>query len=147
MTQSRTGPEPLPSAQPSLPAGQPQASDIASLASAIEHVVRRLDDLIDREIAVIQASSACDLQHYTNRKSECLLELVRLSQSSAIAAACACIEPALASLRSKLEANARLQRVHIQAVQELTDAISEAVRDAESDGTYSRQLTRHGGRT
>jgi hypothetical protein len=46
----------------------------------------------------------------------------------------------LASLRTKLDTNSAVLRLHLDAVREISSAMTEAMRAADSDGTYSRPL-------
>jgi hypothetical protein len=43
----------------------------------------------------------------------------------------------LAGLRAKLDANRAVLKLHLEAVREIANIMSDAIRDAESDGTYS----------
>ena len=59
-------------------------------------------------------------------------------------------EPALVTrltrLRTKLEINSAALKMHLDAVREVSAVMADAMRDAESDGTYSRSI-RTGSRT
>jgi hypothetical protein len=43
-------------------------------------------------------------------------------------------------LRAKLDINSAVLRLHLDAVREISSAMAEAIRAADSDGTYSRPL-------
>ena len=43
----------------------------------------------------------------------------------------------MAGVRTKLEVNRAVLKMHLEAVREIADTLSDAIRNAESDGTYS----------
>ena len=131
----------------SLDARQSPASpDAAAIAAALDIVIKRLEGILVDEAQLMTTSSEIELQRCIDRKSECLLELTRWSRMPGAKAASALVRPALVSLRAGLGSSAKLQRLHIDAVHELTEAVSEAIRTSESDGTYSRGAGRRGGK-
>jgi len=48
----------------------------------------------------------------------------------------------LATLREKLDANSAILKLHLEAVREISAVMAEAIRDVESDGTYSRRVVK-----
>jgi hypothetical protein len=46
----------------------------------------------------------------------------------------------MASVRGKLEVNRALLKMHLEAVREIAETMSDAIRNAESDGTYSHTV-------
>jgi hypothetical protein len=46
----------------------------------------------------------------------------------------------LEAFRQKLAVNLKTIRLHLDAVKELASILSDAIRDAESDGTYTRSI-------
>ena len=118
--------------------------ECTAIANALLVVIKRLEGIMAEEDNSIETFSEQELQRCIDRKSECLLELTRWSRMPEAGAASSSIRPALVALRTKLEANARLHRLHIDAMHEVTEAVSDAIRASESDGTYSRGAGRRG---
>jgi hypothetical protein len=52
----------------------------------------------------------------------------------------------LAGLRAKLDVNRAVLETHLAAVREVATVLADAIRDAESDGTYSPSIGGGGGR-
>ena len=52
----------------------------------------------------------------------------------------------LAGLRAKLDVNRAVLETHLAAVREVATVLADAIRDAESDGTYSPSIGAGGGR-
>jgi hypothetical protein len=109
--------------------------DAASLA--FERCVARLEDVIVQETAALRSRAGADLHEFNNRKSQGLLELsrsIRLFQGAPPSNA---VLARLAGLREKLDANRAVLKLHLEAVREVSAVMADAIRDAESDGTYS----------
>ena len=99
--------------------------------------LRRLEATIDIETAALLAHDT-DAQNELNlRKSQSLLELVRLSRSEAPVlddpATMACLQ----RLRAKLGRNHEVVGMHLRAMQEVADIFAARIQSTESDGTYS----------
>jgi DNA repair ATPase RecN len=105
--------------------------------SAIDKAIQRLEDLIDEETAALRAHKAMDLKDFNNRKSQALYELTRVSRQVEDVAGNPEILDRLKTLRSKLETNRNLIKIHMEAVGEVLTIMTEAIHEAESDGTYS----------
>ncbi len=100
-------------------------------------VIKRLQVCLDEETAVLIQSRPVDLEGYNQRKGQGLMELNRallavgpLARNSEVA-----IE--LSQLKSKIDENMRVLRLHISAVNEITDLLTDAIQREDSDGTYS----------
>ena len=120
--------------------GPPNASfappgDFAVVAAALE----RLETLIDAENLVLSEHRAADLAQFNHRKSHALLELTRAMRGLDAARIEAPLQRKLADVRTKLKRNSDLLQMHMRAVGEISDVIARAMRDADSDGTYSTQ--------
>lgn len=118
------------------------ANPLASLP--LERAIERLEEVVDEETAALRSRTAVDLKDFNNRKSQGLLELNRALRGLDAAARDAAAPARLARLRAKLEVNRRVLEVHLAAVREVATVLSDAIRDAESDGTYSPSI--RGGR-
>jgi hypothetical protein len=71
------------------------------------------------------------------RKSQGLLELNRLAPALASNHVGPVLRAALADLHAKLETNRRMLRTQLQAARAVADIIARAIRESQSDGTYS----------
>ena len=109
-------------------------SDAASLA--FEQCIVRLEDVVEQETAALKSRAPINLRDSTNRKSHGLLELsrsIRLFQGGRPSNA---VLARLAGLREKLDTNSAVLKLHLEAVREVSTVMADAIRDAESDGTY-----------
>jgi hypothetical protein len=98
----------------------------------------RLEKVLDDENAALSAFDSRNSAEFIRVKTQCLLELQRAPSSEMPP------PPELSSrlqaLRHKLELNRWLLSLHLDAAKEISAVIMSAIRDAESDGTYSRSL-------
>jgi hypothetical protein len=104
-----------------------------------------LQQAIDRTVAIVCDETASlrrggiiDLQEFSMRKSHQLLALNRAFDAVLGAGQRERVTLELDNLRKVLEENASLLQIRLGAVQEIADIIASIMRDAESDGTYSR---------
>lgn len=100
-------------------------------------MVERLEEVVDAETAALTEHRVMDLAVYTRKKSQLLLEVTRLTRMMKLPSADAKLHSQLQSLRSSLDLNRTTLDLHLRAANQLTEVISDAVRAAESDGTYS----------
>ena len=113
-----------------LPA-RPPAGDALRSAAA------RLVNILEHETTALRQRRPLILDELSDRKNQVLLELTRLDKGLNREA----LDPELASrlsdLRDRLEGNRSLLELHLRAVRSVADILATAIRDAESDGTYS----------
>lgn len=107
----------------------------------LETSIQRLEEIVDQETYALRARKAIDLKEFNDRKSQALLELtrsLRLVQGSGP-------DPALAArvgtLKVKLAVNQAALKVHLEAVREISNSLADAIRQAESDGTYTQAIS------
>lgn len=102
--------------------------------------------VVEAETAALREQGSADLRAFEFRKSQALLELARASRTllppSGGGERDVAVMKELTRLRSALEANMQVLSLHLDAVREIAGMISKAMLDAESDGTYSREITR-----
>jgi len=140
-------PAPTPSAFQAMRAGGlgVAAEALPTANVPLERAIERLEEVVEQETAALKSRAAVDLNDFNNRKSHGLLELNRalrgLDGSTRDKGALA----RLASLRAKLEANQAVLKMHLEAVREVAGVLADAIRDAESDGTYSPSIRGGGG--
>ena len=109
--------------------------------------IERLEEIVEQETAALRSHAKIDLKDFNNRKSHGLLELsqaMRLLDGVAVDPA---ILTRLGTLRTRLETNRAVLKMHLDAVREISTIVADAIRDAESDGTYSRVLRGDGKRS
>ena len=111
--------------------------------AAVEACIRaieRVEQLIDQETFALKAHQVTGLGDFNHRKSHGLLELTRAIRTLGNAAVSQGLQPRLLSLQAKLRQNADALLLHLRAVQEVTTLVTRAIRDGESDGTYSAAI-------
>jgi hypothetical protein len=104
------------------------------------NAIERLAETVEQETAALQSRKRFDLKEFNDRKSHGLLELTRAMRQIEGAPPDALLLARLAGLRRKLETNSTALKLHLDAVREISAAMAEAMRDADSDGTYSRPV-------
>ena len=115
----------------------------AETYDAFVAVVERLEGVIDAETRMLAAGGTADIAEATRQKRQGFLELSRLMKTMERTIPSQDILTRLASFRTKLEANDAKLRVHLQAVRAVNALIVDVMREAESDGTYSRGYGRY----
>ncbi|QTL04301.1 hypothetical protein J5J86_02840 [Aquabacter sp. L1I39] len=116
-------------ALPSVPGKDPA---LATLVSALE----RLEELVDQETEALRLRAPLDLADINRRKSRSLLELSRAARGVDVRQG-DLLQERLDRLRGKLVDNQGVLSLHLAAAQEVGAILDQALRDAESDGTYS----------
>jgi hypothetical protein len=96
----------------------------------------RLEKALDDENAALSSFDAANIAEFSRIKTQCLLELQRPGplhpkQDPQL-------EARLRALQQKLELNRWLLHLHLEAAKEVSAVIMSAIRESESDGTYSR---------
>ena len=112
--------------------GRPQ-----SPAATILPVIERLIRVVDEENQAIAQRGAVDYDSFSHRKSQGLLEFNRLAPSLAGLRLGPALGAALDDLRMRLETNRRLLGTQLSAARAVSNIITQAIRDSQSDGTYS----------
>jgi hypothetical protein len=98
----------------------------------------RLEKALDQENEALAAFDPRNLSEYSRIKTQSLLELERSATVLSRSEAPPELQQLLTTLRQKLELNRWLLLLHLEAAREVTTVITSAMREAESDGTYSR---------
>ncbi len=109
---------------------QPHVPTLPELAKA---ALTRLEKALDEENAALSSFDPGNLAEFSRIKTQCLLELQRPAGMKD-----AELPARLEVLQQKLEVNRWLLHLHLQAKKEIASEIMSALREAESDGTYSR---------
>ncbi|MFZ1110688.1 MAG: hypothetical protein WAN43_20375 [Rhodomicrobium sp.] len=98
----------------------------------------RLEKTLDEENAALAAFDSRNLAQFSRIKTQSLFELQRSASLLGAGQAAPELSQIFETLRQKLELNRWLLHLHLEAAREITSVITSAIRDAESDGTYSR---------
>ncbi len=116
--------------------------DAVIRSSAISELTKatlyRLEKALDQENEALAAFDSSNLGDYSRIKTQSLLELQRFAVMLSGQHTPPEVLELLTGLRQKLELNRWLLLLHLEAAREVTAVITSAMRDAESDGTYSR---------
>ena len=123
------------------PADDNGAGEARSLAMILP-VVGRLRMAVGAENRDLSQRRAVDYLTHSARKSQGLLELNRLRLALASARTHPAARAAIADLSSELDINRRLLHVQLRAAQTVSDILARAIRDGQSDGTYSSHVWR-----
>jgi hypothetical protein len=117
-----------------------------ALSELMKAALYRLEKALDQENEALAAFDPRNLNEYTRIKTQSLLELQRSAAGLSRGEAPPELEQLLKTLQQKLDLNRWLLLLHLEAAREVTTVITSAMREAESDGTYSRVSTlRKGG--
>lgn len=122
-------------------------SSTAMIVSPAESVllvaVEKLIAVIEEENALLRDHRVTLHAGFTDRKNHALRELMAAQRADGAEQAIEALRPLLQELAAALGSNARLLKIHIAAVGEVSDIIIGGLREAESDGTYSRLQDSH----
>jgi putative hemolysin len=116
-----------------IPADSVQSDGVRGLLA----VIRRLDSLVEEETVALETRQKIDFDDYSARKSRNMLEFVRLMRAQIDVGEETQVAQEIQRLRQKLERNRAVLEMHFEAAHEVAAIIVRAMRDAESDGTYS----------
>ena len=108
----------------------------AALAMALP-VVERLRQTAASETEDIAQGRPVPYEAYSARKNQGLLELNRLLPALSGATPSGALREALVDLTAALEANRRALGVQLKASAAVAEIIARAIRDGQSDGTYT----------
>ncbi|HMH97586.1 MAG TPA: flagellar biosynthesis protein FlgN [Bradyrhizobium sp.] len=103
--------------------------------------IRRLEDVVGEETIALETRAKVDFDDFSARKSQSMLEFVRLMRARIHLGGEPQITEEIQRLREKLERNRAILEMHYAAVRDVASIIVKAIREAESDGTYSARAT------
>jgi hypothetical protein len=117
---------------------QPMRGAQPPAAAAALPIIERLIATVDAENRDLEQGRRVKYEAYSLNKNQGLLELNRLLPGLAVAAAAAGpLRDALAELHAKLEINRRALAVQLKACEAVSEIITRAIQDGQSDGTYT----------
>ncbi len=106
--------------------------------------IRRLENIVEEETAALGTGKKIDFDDFSARKSRSMLEFVRLMRARMHLGSEAEITEEIQRLREKLERNRSVLEMHYDAVREVATIIVKAIKEAESDGTYTGRAAQDG---
>ncbi|MDF0492612.1 MULTISPECIES: flagellar biosynthesis protein FlgN [Bradyrhizobium] len=106
--------------------------------------IRRLASIVEEETTALATGQKIDFDDFSARKSRSMLEFVRLMRARMHLGGEVEITEEIQRLREKLERNRSILEMHYDAVREVASIIVKAVKDAESDGTYTGRTAQDG---
>ena len=116
---------------------QPTRGAQPPAAAAALPIIERLIATIDAENRDLEQGRRVKYEVYSLNKNQGLLELSRLLPGLAVAAAAGPLRDALVELHAKLEINRRALAVQLKACEAVSEIITRAIQDGQSDGTYT----------
>ncbi|MEI8177517.1 hypothetical protein [Aestuariivirga sp.] len=108
--------------------------------SGLGSALGKLIDAVEHENSALREQRIISHAGFTDRKNHALRELMAVQRRDGQLGAAEATQPLLKDLSDALQENARLLKLHIAAVGEVSDIIVGCLKDTESDGTYSRGL-------
>ena len=121
---------------------QPLRRSLSPGAVAALPIIERLIATLDAENRDLEQGRRVKYEVYSLSKNQGLLELNRLLPALAVAAAAGPLRDALAELHAKLEINRRALAVQLKACEAVSEIITRAIQDGQSDGTYTASAWR-----
>jgi hypothetical protein len=122
-------------------AGRTAASETAHApgsAEAVLTVINQLTEAIRAETEdLVNRRSGANHHDYNLKKSQALLVMNRFAPLLTQVKANSDLQTSLLSLCSELETNRRLLGLQLRAAQAVSELITRAIREGQSDGTYS----------
>jgi hypothetical protein len=122
--------------------GAEEATPIEVLA--LFKAIGRLEEVVDQETDALRTGKTASFDDFNYRKSHGLLELTRAVRSIDPTNVGEEVRDRLEDLRDRLERNRTMLKTHLDATREISSILTEAIRAAESDGTYSAPAGHHG---
>ncbi|MCP3372007.1 flagellar biosynthesis protein FlgN [Bradyrhizobium cajani] len=106
--------------------------------------IRRLESIVEEETVALSTGKKIDFDDFSARKSRSMLEFVRLMRARMHLGSEVEITAEIQRLREKLERNRSILEMHYDAVREVATIIVKAIKEVESDGTYTGRATQDG---
>jgi hypothetical protein len=117
-----------------------RSDEVRGLLAAI----RRLETIVEEETVSLETRKKIDFDDFSARKSRSMLEFVRLMRARMHLGSEVEVIDEIQRLREKLERNRSILEMHYDAVREVATIIVKAIKDAESDGTYTGRAAQDG---
>ncbi|KQT82456.1 hypothetical protein [Aurantimonas sp. Leaf443] len=102
--------------------------------------INRLEAVLAGEINALKSGASVNYADLSTRKQQSLLELTRISRGLETPSFSQTLRERMKGLRERLEENRRVVQLHLEATKEIAAILTQAMKDAESDGTYSSSV-------
>lgn len=112
---------------------------------SLSTIIGRIEETVEAETHGLKTDRQFDLQSSNARKSRYLYELTRAMKGIGEADFLNEHRDGIRRLRDTLSKNAAVIRAHLDAVNEVANLMQDAIRHAETDGTYSAGAMGWGG--
>jgi hypothetical protein len=119
---------------------RPAVHDPDAARALVTSVIERVEECLDEETAALDKFPNFDLKASNDRKSQGLVDLNQAMRRLTSTDINEDLQIRLQTFRKKLAINLRKIRLHLDAVREITAVLSDAIQNAESDGTYTRHI-------
>ncbi len=106
--------------------------------SVLRVAILKVTEVVEEENSILKCLTVMPHAGFTDRKNQALRELMAAQRFEGANQSTEASRPCLEDLSAKLKENAALLKLHIGAIGEVSDIIIGSLREAESDGTYSR---------
>lgn len=100
----------------------------------------RLKAVIEEECEALSGRDAAYHGQFTERKNQLLRDILVAQRGYSSPRVAEALAPRSRDLQQLIKRNQRLLKAHMDAVKEISSIIVDSIRQAESDGTYSRQF-------
>ena len=100
----------------------------------------RLKAVIEEECEALSGRGTAYHGQFTERKNHLLRDILVAQRACGSPRIAQALAPRSCELQQLLKRNQRLLKAHMDAVKEISSIIVDSIRQAESDGTYSRQF-------
>ena len=110
----------------------------ATAVGSCSLLLSRVKQVLVEETAALAAGRTATLSAFIARKHQLLRDLLSAQRNSTSDSMRAALAPGIAEVRLCLAQNQRQLNLHIDAVRQVSAIIVDAMRQAESDGTYDR---------
>lgn len=109
----------------------------ATQVSAIMRVAKGLREILEEEVELLNKDPLADITEITNSKTLYLLELSRMTRRMGEIPVDQAVHGQIMELRQALSLNGEALKVHLDASRSVSETIKKAIRDEDSDGTYT----------
>ena len=105
-------------------------------------IVDRVETVLEAETSALAHRTPFDMTEIGNRKRQGLLDMTRMIGAAMASGAIPEIRERLGRFSVALKRNQAALGTQLRAVREIAEIVAQAIRDAESDGTYSPRTRR-----
>ena len=102
--------------------------------------IERIEEIVTQEITCLRLSLTPDLGEFNDQKARALLQFSRTLRALDVMEERARLKPMLDGLQARLEENCKLLQFHVDAARDVATIVSRAMLEADSDGTYGRDV-------